>query len=42
LAAAIHIAKPEVSIKEGIAIAAETIDSGKAKTQLERFIEMSR
>jgi len=41
-AAAIHIAKPEVSIKDGIAIAAETIDSGKAKTQLERFIELSR
>jgi anthranilate phosphoribosyltransferase len=41
-AAAIHIARPEVSIKDGIAIAAETIDSGKAKTQLERFIELSR
>jgi len=41
-AAAIHIARPEVSIKEGIAIAAETIDSGRAKTQLEQFIKLSR
>ena len=41
-AAAIHIARPEVSIKEGIAIAAETIDSGKAKTQLEQFIKLSQ
>jgi anthranilate phosphoribosyltransferase len=41
-AAAIHIARPEVSIKEGIAIAADIIDSGTAKTQLERFVELSR
>jgi anthranilate phosphoribosyltransferase len=41
-AAAIHIARPEVSIKEGLAIAAETIDSGKAKKQLEQFITLSR
>jgi anthranilate phosphoribosyltransferase len=41
-AAAIHIARPEVSIKEGVAIAAETIDSGKAKAQLEQFITLSR
>jgi anthranilate phosphoribosyltransferase len=41
-AAAIHIAKPEVSIKEGIGIAAETIDSGKAKAQLEQFVKLSR
>jgi len=41
-AAAIHIARPEVSIQEGIAIAAETIDSGKAKAQLEQFIQLSR
>jgi anthranilate phosphoribosyltransferase len=40
-AAAIHIARPEVSIKDGIAVAAEIIDSGKAKTQLEQFIKMS-
>jgi anthranilate phosphoribosyltransferase len=41
-AAAIHIAKPDVSIKDGIAIAAETIDSGKAKAQLEQFIKLSQ
>jgi anthranilate phosphoribosyltransferase len=41
-AAAIHIAQPEVSIKEGIGIATEIIDSGKALTQLERFIELSQ
>ena len=40
-AAAIHIVRPEVSIQEGIAIAAETIDSGKALTQLEQFIKLS-
>jgi anthranilate phosphoribosyltransferase len=41
-AAAIHIARPEVSIKEGLTIAADTIDSGKAKKQLEQFIILSR
>ncbi|MDR0320159.1 MAG: anthranilate phosphoribosyltransferase [Treponema sp.] len=41
-AAAIHIAKPDVSIKEGIAIAAEAIDSGKASEQLKRFIALSQ
>jgi anthranilate phosphoribosyltransferase len=41
-AAAIHIAKPEVSIKEGIAIAAEAIDSGKAVEQLRQFIALSQ
>jgi anthranilate phosphoribosyltransferase len=41
-AAAIHIAKPEVSIKEGIAIAAEAIDSGRASKQLEQFIALSQ
>jgi anthranilate phosphoribosyltransferase len=41
-AAAIHIAKPEVSIKEGIAIAAEAIDSGKAAEQLKQFIALSQ
>jgi anthranilate phosphoribosyltransferase len=40
-AAAIHIARPEVSIKEGLVIAADAIDSGKAKKQLEQFIQMS-
>ena len=41
-AAAIHIARPEVSIADGIAVAAEVIDSGKALAQLERFISLSR
>jgi anthranilate phosphoribosyltransferase len=41
-AAAIHIARPELSIEEGIRLAAETIDSGKAKTQLEQFIRLSK
>jgi len=41
-AAAIHIAKPEISIEKGIAMAAETIDSGKAKAQLEQFIKLSQ
>jgi anthranilate phosphoribosyltransferase len=40
-AAAIHIARPEVSIEEGIGIAAHTIDSGKALAQLEQFIKLS-
>jgi anthranilate phosphoribosyltransferase len=41
-AAAIHIAKPELSLKDGLALAAETIDSGKALAQLEQFITLSR
>jgi len=41
-AAAIHIARPELSLKDGLALAAETIDSGKALTQLEQFITLSR
>ena len=41
-AAAIHIAKPEVSMQDAIVIAAEAIDSGKAKEQLERFVELSQ
>jgi anthranilate phosphoribosyltransferase len=41
-AAAIHIARPEVSIEDGIKIAAETIDSGKAAKQLEQFIALSQ
>jgi anthranilate phosphoribosyltransferase len=41
-AAAIHIARPEVSIEKGIVMAAETIDSGKAKAQLEKFVELSQ
>ncbi|MDR0301682.1 MAG: anthranilate phosphoribosyltransferase [Treponema sp.] len=41
-AAAIHIAKPEVSMKDSIAIAAAAIDSGKAAQQLKQFIELSQ
>jgi len=41
-AAAIHIAKPEVTINEGIAIAAEAINSGKAVEQLRQFIALSQ
>jgi len=41
-AAAIHIAKPEIDIKDAIAIAADAIDSGKAAQQLKKFIEMSQ
>jgi anthranilate phosphoribosyltransferase len=41
-AAAIHIAKPEVSIKDAIAIAAEAIDSKKAEEQLRQFIALSQ
>jgi anthranilate phosphoribosyltransferase len=37
-----HIARPDVTIQEGIAIAAGVIDSGKALTRLEEFISMSR
>jgi anthranilate phosphoribosyltransferase len=41
-AAAIHIARPDVTLKDGIALAAETIDSGKAQAQLDQFITLSR
>lgn len=40
-AAAIHIAKENVSIEEGIKIASEIIDSGKAKEQLERYVKLT-
>ena len=40
-AAAIHIARPEIPIREGIDIAAGIINSGKAKAQLEQFIRLS-
>jgi anthranilate phosphoribosyltransferase len=40
-AAAISIARPELSLKDGVQLAGETIDSGKALAQLERFIELS-
>jgi len=41
-AAAIHIARPEIIMKDAVALAAETIDSGKAQAQLEQFIKLSR
>ncbi|MGN0327584.1 MAG: anthranilate phosphoribosyltransferase [Lachnospira sp.] len=37
--AAIHIAKENVSLQEGIDMARELIKSGKAKEQLEKFVE---
>ena len=37
-AAAIHIAKHEISMQDAIAIAAEALDSGAALRQLEKFI----
>jgi anthranilate phosphoribosyltransferase len=40
-AAAIYAARPNVPISEGIKIAAETIDCGKAEALLARFIELS-
>jgi len=40
-AAAIHVAKPEISIKDAIEIAKETIKSGKALEQLEKYIRLS-
>lgn len=40
-AAAIHIAKPEMSIKDAIQTAKESIDSGKAFAQLEKLIKLS-
>jgi len=41
-AAAIHIARPEVSINDAVAAAAEAIDSGKAAEQLNQFIALSQ
>ncbi|GHT82684.1 anthranilate phosphoribosyltransferase [Spirochaetia bacterium] len=41
-AAAIHIAKPDISIADAIGIAKETIDRGKAMKQLEQFISLSK
>ncbi|MCL2107087.1 MAG: anthranilate phosphoribosyltransferase [Oscillospiraceae bacterium] len=40
-AAAIHIARPEISLREAVALANEIIGSGKALAQLERFIALS-
>lgn len=41
-AAAIHIAKPEMTMRDALETARETIDSGKALDQLERFIRLSK
>ncbi len=40
-AAAIHVAKPEISIVDAVEIAKETIDSGKALNQLENYVKLS-
>jgi len=40
-AAAIHISKPEIELKDAVSVAAEAIDSGGAMAQLERFIHLS-
>ena len=40
-AAAIHIAKPEISINNAVNIAKEVIDSKKALNQLEKYIKLS-
>jgi anthranilate phosphoribosyltransferase len=40
-AAAIYIARPGLSMEEGLEMARETIDSGRAGAQLERFIARS-
>ncbi|KRL66594.1 anthranilate phosphoribosyltransferase [Lentilactobacillus diolivorans DSM 14421] len=39
--AALHLAQPELTIQEGIALAAKTIDSGKAQDELDRLIAYS-
>ena len=41
-AAAIHIAKPKITFKEAVEVASETISSGKALEQLEKFIVYSK
>jgi anthranilate phosphoribosyltransferase len=41
-AAAIHIAKPEISLKDAVGMASETVASGKALEQLEKFIAHSK
>lgn len=37
----IYLAKDGLSIQDGINIAKDTIDTGKAKYQMERFIKYS-
>jgi anthranilate phosphoribosyltransferase len=40
-AAAIFIARPQLSLQQAAALAEQTIDSGAAREQLERFIALS-
>ena len=40
-AAAIYVARPELSLTECVKLAQDTIDSGAALRQLERFVELS-
>jgi anthranilate phosphoribosyltransferase len=40
-AAAIHIAKPELSIQDAIKVAMESINSGKALAQLKEFVKLT-
>ncbi|MDR2484768.1 MAG: anthranilate phosphoribosyltransferase [Treponema sp.] len=40
-AAALYIARPSLTMQDAVHIAEETIDSGKAQEQLERFIALS-
>jgi len=40
-AAGIYIARPELGIKNALKVAEESIDSGKAQAQLEKFIRLS-
>ncbi len=40
-AAAIHIAKPELSVADAINVAKEMIDSGKALKQMEMYVKLS-
>jgi len=41
-AAAIHIARPDITMKDAVSLAAQTIDTGKAQAQLEEFVKLSR
>jgi len=40
-AAAIHIAKPNLSIEDAVKVAAQSIDSGRALEQLKNFVKLS-
>ncbi|MCL2260039.1 MAG: hypothetical protein FWC15_01635, partial [Fibromonadales bacterium] len=40
-AAAIHIAKPEISMQDAIKLATDTIDSGKSLEQLKNFVRLT-